>query len=86
MTSRKDVAEKLTKYLKHQITLPELVDWSENAILEGGFEEGYEKTIREALGRLGVSDVKEFGLLWQDCEEIMRSLGYELKVDAIRAA
>ena len=86
MTSRQDVAEKLTEYLKHQITLPELVGWSESAILKGGFEEGHEKTVREALGRLGVADVKEFGLLWQDCEEIMRSLGYELKVDAIRAA
>jgi hypothetical protein len=38
------------------------------------------------LGHLAAADVKEFGLLWEDCEKIMNVLGYDLKVNTIIAA
>ena len=86
MISKQDVAQQLVRYLNHSITLPQLVEWSEIAIQNGDVEQGDSKTIMQALGRLGVADVKEFGILWEDCETIMRSLGYEIKVNAILAA
>ncbi len=86
MISKQDVAQQLVRYLNHSITLPQLVEWSETAIQHGDVEQGSSKTIMQALGRLGVADVKEFGILWEDCETIMRSLGYEIKVNAILAA
>jgi len=38
------------------------------------------------LGRIAAADVKEFGLLWEDCDNIMRQLGYSVKVDLSKVA
>jgi len=38
--------------------------------------------IRDILARLGLADVREFGLYWEDCDSMMRKLGYVLKIDA----
>jgi len=86
MISKQTVAIQLVKYLNHQLSLAQLVDWSENTIMEGDIEPGSSEAIMQALGRLGVADVKEFGILWEDCETIMQSLGYDIKVDAVLAA
>jgi len=86
MISKQTVAIQLVKYLNHQLSLTQLVDWSENTIMEGDIEPGSSEAIMQALGRLGVADVKEFGILWEDCETIMQSLGYDIKVDAVLAA
>lgn len=86
MITRNHIAETLLNYLHHKITLSELVNWSENQILSGGYERGYEDIIRNALGRLGAADVQSFGLLWEDCEEIMSSLGYKLNIQAALVA
>ena len=71
MLTRKTVAQYLIDYLNHRITLTQLVDWAENAMIDPELETGYEKVIMQALGRIGVADVKTFGLLWEDCEGIM---------------
>lgn len=86
MITKQIVATQLVKYLNHQLTLAQLVEWAEQAVMDGNIEPNDTHTIMQALGRLGVADVKQFGLLWQDCEEIMRSLGYDIKVDAVLAA
>jgi hypothetical protein len=86
MISRKLVAETLLNYLHHHISLKELVQWSEVQILSGGFEPGYEEIIRNALGRLAAADVQDFGLLWEDCEQIMTSLGYKISIEAALVA
>jgi hypothetical protein len=39
-------------------------------------------TVSTILARIGVADVKSFGLSWEDCDGIMRELGYVLKIDA----
>jgi hypothetical protein len=86
MLSRQIVAQNLSDYLNHRITLNELVDWAENAIMQGNVEEGSEKLIMQVLGRIAVADVKEFGLLWEDCEDILKQLGFIIKVDVLKAA
>lgn len=86
MITRKTVAAALLRYLHHAITLQELVHWSESQIMNGGYETGYEAPIRNALGRLAAADVQAFGLLWEDCEQIMQSLGYKLTIEAALVA
>ena len=50
-------------------------------MMEGDFEESDLETIRNVLGRLGVADVRAFGLTWEDCESLLRDLGYSLKIE-----
>jgi len=56
------------------------------AMMEGNKEPDYAKELMQILGQLGAADVKEFGLLWEDCERIMNALGYEIKVNTFNAA
>ena len=86
MVTRQSIANQLLNYLNHRISLAELVDWAENTIVEGGAEESHAKIIMQSLGKIAAADVKEFGLLWEDCESIMLALGYTIKVDADKAA
>jgi len=86
MITRQSIANQLLNYLNHRISLAELVDWAEKLIMEGDAEEAYAKTIMQSLGRIAAADVKEFGLLWEDCESIMQALGFTIKVDADKTA
>lgn len=79
----KMVAEKILSYLHHKITLSELVDWAENAMMEEDFDEENYETIREIISRLGVADVKAFGLLWEDCQRFMNQLGFDVRVELV---
>ncbi|MEO5675657.1 MAG: hypothetical protein ABIQ74_13520 [Chitinophagales bacterium] len=78
-------AKKLRSYLQNKISLTELIDWAENVIMNSNFRNGDEKDLREVLGKLGLADVKEFSLSWEDCGKMMRKLGYTIKVDATAA-
>jgi hypothetical protein len=80
--TKKIVADKILDYLHHNITLSELVDWAENAVMDGEFEEKDFELINEIVSLLGLSDVRAFGLLWEDCEEYLKKLGYKVRVEA----
>jgi hypothetical protein len=84
--NKKIVGTKLLNYLQHKISLTELVNWAENAIMKSDFESSEAKTLREVLGKLGLADVKMFGLTWDECEKLMRKLGYKIKIEASLAA
>ena len=81
MISRKIVAEKIADYLQHRLSLSDLVDWAEKAIMEEEFDEKDFHLIRDSLARLGLADVRAFGLTWEDCESLLRSLGCAVRVD-----
>ena len=81
--TREEVVGKLKDYLQHRISLNELVDWAERAMMEGEFEEEHLEELREIVGRLGLADVRAFGLTWEDCEEFLRRLGYEVRVEVV---
>lgn len=49
-------------------------------MMEAEFEESDMDVLSDVIGRLGLADVAEFGLRWQDCEEFLRRLGYRAKV------
>jgi hypothetical protein len=82
MITKKTVAEKIAAYLHHEITLPQLVDWAERA-LEGELAEADASTISSVLARLGVADVRAFGLAWEDCEELLGKLGFAPRVEVV---
>jgi hypothetical protein len=73
-------------YLHHRISLAELVSWSEQSLIEPNYEDDLFHTIRNILAQLAASDVKAFGLEWQDCENVMDKLGFKLKVTALQVA
>jgi len=83
--TRKEVAHQISQYLHHHISLEELVDWAENAMQEGEFEESHSDEITEVVSRLGVADVRAFGLIWEECEALLNKLDYKVYLD-IRSA
>ena len=78
--TRQIVAHKITDYLHGKVSQAELVDWAEHAMMDGDFDEADTELLADIVGRLGLADVAEFGLRWQDCEEFLRRLGYRAKV------
>ncbi len=78
--TRKDVANKLQGYLQHRLTLGELVDWAERVMTEADFEDQYYDMLRDTTARLGLADVRNFGLTWEDCQEFLQALGYETRI------
>jgi len=85
MITRQTVVEKIAAYLQHSITLEQLVDWAENAVMEGEFAPEEMQTLRKVIPRLGVADVRAFGLSWEDCEQLLQELGYSARVDIVAA-
>ncbi|MBI3755544.1 MAG: hypothetical protein HZB81_06590 [Deltaproteobacteria bacterium] len=79
--SKKMVADMLMQYLDRKITLSDLVDWAEDMIREADLDpEGFE-VIRDILAHMGLADVREFGLAWDDCYDYMHRLGYDVKIE-----
>ncbi|OFZ98638.1 MAG: hypothetical protein A3H35_09690 [Betaproteobacteria bacterium RIFCSPLOWO2_02_FULL_62_17] len=85
LITKKIVADKIAAYLHHDITLAQLVDWAENAMMEDEFEESGLPAIRRAVSVLGVADVRAFGLSWEDCEELLGQLGFSAHVSIVTA-
>jgi len=74
-------AEKIGAYLQHQISLDDLVDWAERALMEGELADNEPQELAEVLARLGLADVRNFGLSWDDCETLLHHLGYKAHIE-----
>lgn len=72
------VANQLGAYLQGQVPLADLVDWAERQILDSDFES---KAVRDAVARLGVADVRAFGLTWEECRRLLDELGFSAHVN-----
>lgn len=77
-------ADEIAGYLHGKVSQAELVDWAERAMMEADFEEADVEVLSDIIGRLGLADVAEFGLRWQDCEDFLRRLGYRATVTVSR--
>jgi hypothetical protein len=80
--TKQQLAVNLLNYLQRKTTLSDLVSWAEEAFMEGDIQGEDPEVVRDILARLGLADVKAFGLFWDDCNEFMHKLGYVLKIDA----
>ena len=85
MITRDTVASQLRDYLQRRTTRAALIDWAERAMMEEDFDDRDLETIRDITSRLGLADVREFGLTWEDCEAYLARLGYETKVDVVQS-
>lgn len=83
--TKQTVADKIAAYLHHEITLAQLVDWSECALMDGEVAESDAQTVSSVIARLGVADVRAFGLAWEDCEELLQKLGFAPRVEIVAA-
>jgi cobyrinic acid a,c-diamide synthase len=81
--TRQTVADKIAAYLHHEITLAQLVDWAEHALMESDLADSDTVTLSHVLARLGVADVRAFGLTWEDCEDLLRKLGFSPRVEVV---
>lgn len=81
--TKQTVAQKITAYLHHELSLAQLADWAENAMMDGEFSEQEMSVLRNVIARLGVADVRAFGLSWEDCEQLLQKLGYAARVDVV---
>ena len=79
--TKQTVADKVAAYLHHELSLAQLVDWAENALLDSEFHEPEAEDLRFVVSRLGVADVRAFGLTWEDCEQLLDRLGYRARVE-----
>jgi hypothetical protein len=59
------------------------VDWAEDGVREGEFAEPEMEALRFVVPRLGLADVRAFGLTWDDCEELLARLGYRARVEVL---
>ena len=85
IVTKQAVAEQIAAHLQHRVTLPQLVEWAENAIMDDEFDEQDAATIAAVVARLGVADVRAFGLTWTDCEELLAKLGFSARIEIVAA-
>ena len=83
--TRVSVAQHLGDYLRGTLPIAALVDWAELAMCEGDFDESEAALLADVVARIGVADVRSFGLTWEDCRDMLRSLGLSARVDLVAA-
>ena len=81
LVTKQTAAQRLTAFLHHEISLAQLLDWAESALLDGEFADQDAEALRFVVSRLGVADVRAFGLTWEDCENLLDRLGYRARVE-----
>ena len=86
MITKETVAERICDYLRHHLSLAQLVDWAEDALRDAPIDEGDADLIADILAKVGLGDVKQFGLTWDDCFESLGRLGYEVEIKVKRLA
>ena len=83
--TRQITADKIADYLHGKLSQAQLVDWAERAMMNAQFDATDAELLSDIVGRVGLADVAEFGLRWQDCEEFLRRLGYRATVTVSHA-
>lgn len=51
--------------------------------MDAELDEADVEPLAAILARLGESDVRAFGLTWEDCEDLLHQLGYVPRVEVI---
>ena len=83
--NRQVVAEKLAAYLHGELSQTNLVAWAESAMMDTDFDESDAELLADIVGRLGLADVAEFGLRWEDCDNFLHRLGYRTRIELQKA-
>lgn len=79
--TRQVVSNKLLAYLNRQITLAELVDWSENTFIDDTLEPADDvDMLNDILAYLAAADSAQFPLTWDICADFLERLGVTVKI------
>lgn len=81
--TKRELAERLMRYINREIDLPALVSWAEDMIRDADFENSSFELIRDIFAHIGLADVREFGLSWDDCYDYLHRLGYDVRVNLV---
>ena len=81
MITRQMIADYINNYLTHKITKEEIVEWAERGVMSEEYEEDYFNQINNALRKIGVSNMTNFDLVWEDYVDILKSIDYKITVD-----
>jgi len=73
------VYKKIKAYLMHEIAIEELIEWAESAMMDSDFDDNHFDVILDVIARIGIADVKAFGLTLEDLEDMLHKLGYSIK-------
>lgn len=57
--------------------------FSDDTLLEGEFDSTHLTAIRDTVARLGIANVRAFGLTWEDCEQLLAQLGYSAQLSIL---
>lgn len=82
MITREMVCDMLVAYLNSRISLSRLVEWAERALAEEDIPPEDAEVVSASLARLGLADVRAFGLTWHDIDATLAALGYQALVQA----
>ena len=58
---------------------------AESAMMDGVFDGKHFDDIRTVIARVGLADVRAFGLTWEDCGKLPGMLGYSTRVEFVVA-
>jgi hypothetical protein len=67
----------ISAYLEGQISLQEIVYWAEDLVMNG-FEANPVES--EIIYRLGVGDAENFELSWEELAQMLKQLGYKVRL------
>jgi len=81
LITKHTAAERIGAYLHHTISLPQMVSWAEDTMMEGAFAPEDADALRSVIPRLGLADVRAFGLSWDECEQLLHQLGYSVRIE-----
>jgi hypothetical protein len=54
-------------------------------MMEADFEERDVELLRDIIGRIGLADVRAFGMTWEDWEDFLSRLGYRISITVSEA-
>jgi hypothetical protein len=62
------------------------VDWAEWVMKDADFDTHDLNLLREVVCKLGLADVRAFGMTWDDCESCLSQLGYRVNITVVEAS
>ena len=81
MITKETIKQRIQDYLLLKISLRSLVEWAEDSFMQAEFDEKDAAIISDILSKIGVSNVKNFGIQWDEWNEFLTKLGYEVKIE-----
>ncbi len=81
MITKETVKQRIQDYLLLKISLRSLVEWAEDSFMQAEFDEKDATILSDILSKIGVSNVKIFGIQWHEWNDFLSTLGYEVKIE-----